>query len=394
MRRSAGIFVGVLVLSWVGDYAVAQGDLPPPAPPGELPAPRVSVPPPPPRPAQFPEGERVSPAQLVAPVTDSPDQPPPFLPDEIQRCTVECCNAPEGYFIAGGGFYLIQPYFTSNPMGVYRSVSGITVTRMERDFPHRMDVSPLAWLGYISENGLGFRVRYFQFCADSRDSFNVPKGTSFTSAAPLGLPINAGEDEGFAAASDLMLSVWDFEATKLWRSCNWGILGAAGIRYAHIAQDYLAASSGIVGGANAEYLDSGHNFNGAGPTVAVDVKRLFGNTGFALYGNARGSLLFGSAHQRVFREVTSSTTGLPLLLDESASFQAAVLPVGELELGAEYRRDLGRADFLVQLGLFGQVWWGAGNAANSSILSGNSFHADNAANLGFIGMAFRFGVNF
>jgi len=331
---------------------------------------------------------------MIAPPEDRSGPSPCLLPDEIQRCTVQCCSTAGGYFTAGGGFYLIQPYFASNPIGAYRSSVGTTFSRVERDFPYHMDVAPLAWLSYTSESGLGFRVRYWQLCQSSQDSFGLPKGASFASAAPLGLTITAGADEGFAAASDLMLLVWDFEATQVWRCDNWQILGAAGIRYAHLAQDYLAASSGIVGGPNAQYLDSGHNFNGAGPTVAVDIKRLFPSSGFALYSNARGALLFGSAHQRVFRQVTSPTTGLPLSLEESASFQATVLPVGELEFGAEYRRDLGHADLLVQLGLVGQVWLGAGNGANSSVLNGGSFHSDNNSNLGFVGMAFRFGVTF
>jgi hypothetical protein len=317
-----------------------------------------------------------------------------LLPDEIQSCNVQCCDPPAGYFTAGAGFYLIQPNFTSNPIGVYRSTTGLTTTRVQRDFPYHMDVAPLAWIAFISETGLGFRVRYFGLCQSSGDAFDLPAGASFTSAAPLGLTISAGANERFAAASDLDLDVWDFEATKLWRGPNWEILGAAGVRYAHLAQNYLAASSGLLGGASAEFLDSGHNFNGAGPTVAVDVRRLFGNSGFALYSNARGSLLFGSAQHRVGRQTVSSTTGLVTAFDESAAFQASVMPVGELEFGAAYRRDLGRADILVEIGLVGQTWLGAGNASNSSILNNGAFNADNTGNLGLIGMAFRFGLNF
>jgi hypothetical protein len=81
-------------------------------------------------------------------------------------------------------------------------------------------------------------------------------------------------------------------------------------------------------------------------------------------------------------------------VDGTETSQASVLPVGELEIGAEYGRDLGRAYLVVQLGFVGQVWWGAGNAANSTVLNGSSFRADNASNLGLVGLAFRLGLSF
>jgi hypothetical protein len=77
-------------------------------------------------------------------------------------------------------------------------------------------------------------------------------------------------------------------------------------------------------------------------------------------------------------------------LATSRAQQADVIPVGELEIGGEYSRDLGRYRLFAQAGLVGQVWWGAGNAANNN--SGGS--PNNSSDLGFLGFVFRGGISF
>jgi hypothetical protein len=131
-------------------------------------------------------------------------------------------------------------------------------------------------------------------------------------------------------------------------------------------------------------LQSGHNFNGAGPTLAVEGRRAIGNSGFALYGNGRAALLFGTARQEVhFAHPTAGAF-------DNAARQADVLPIGEIELGVEYGRDVGRLRAFAQAGCHGQFWWGAGNASNTAVLGG----PDNSSSVGLVGGAFRVGVTF
>src|SRR5262249_8024945 len=126
--------------------------------------------------------------------------------------------------------------------------------------------------------------------------------TAFTSgpaasAAPLGLQaVTLRPTDSLGAFSQLRLNVWDFEATEDLSVGPWSILVAGGVRYAHLAETYNATVRTTAGTPGQE-LASGHNFNGAGPTLAFAVNRPLGSTHFYLYGNCRGSVLFGTAKQ-------------------------------------------------------------------------------------------------
>jgi hypothetical protein len=68
----------------------------------------------------------------------------------------------------------------------------------------------------------------------------------------------------------------------------------------------------------------------------------------------------------------------------------SLMPVGELEVGAEYGYQFGRARVFAQTGLVGQIWWGAGNASDTA----DNLSSDSSSNLGFIGLVFRAGVTY
>ena len=97
----------------------------------------------------------------------------------------------------------------------------------------------------------------------------------------------------------LQLDVWDFEADQALDFGYWTMLFSGGLRYAHLAQNYnafLLASATNVNNGNlfneSGGITSGHSFNGAGPTIALEVMRKLGDSGFALYAGARGAVLF------------------------------------------------------------------------------------------------------
>src|SRR5262249_48938669 len=158
---------------------------------------------------------------------------------------------------------------------------------------------------------------------------------------------------------------------------------AAGLRYTHIAQDYAAASLFANGSSRA--IASGHNFNGAGPTIAIDSHARIGQSGFGLYGNARLAVLFGSGEQAPFA-VNRNAAGVLPSQREAFANQSDVLPVGELELGVEFGRSFGdgRPRAFFQIGLVGHIYWGAGNASDTESLFTNG--ADSTSNLGFVGV--------
>src|SRR5262249_50658941 len=97
--------------------------------------------------------------------------------------------------------------------------------------------------------------------------------------------------------------------------------------------------------------------------------------GTVLFGTAKEdyNAFVGGTHQEFSRQPNS------------------VLPIGELEIGVEYSRNVGRAKAFVQTGFVGQVWWGGGNASN---IDPNGFTSAASQNFGFVGLALRAGIRY
>lgn len=332
---------------------------------------------------------------------------------------------PASTFRAGAGFYYIKPYFDTNP-GFAQSTNTTTAlqaatatTQFNFDWGYRF--APLVWVEYVHHDLFGLRARWWQFdCAppnlNATNLFN-PGGpiTQITSAFPLGLGVisnpngaGAGFNDTLLFQSGLRLNVYDFELTKEFRGTLGWIHIAAGARYAELAQSYDAflQSTPASPGAStvASTLLSSHDFRGAGGTLALDAGFTLGDTGISLFCIGRGSLLYGVGRENAsLRTVTTNPLGqvTTQTLDPSAS-QDRVLPVGEIEIGAEYARYFGRARFFVRTALANQIWFGAGNAANNQTITGTGTlltvpvtqAADNHINLGFFGLTATIGFQY
>jgi hypothetical protein len=304
-----------------------------------------------------------------------------LLPPQVLDGSVKAPNnAHEHYgeWSISGGVLFLQPVFETNPAFTVTGAGG-NLTR-QVDFSQRFDASPNIWLGYTSERGWGLRGRWFLFDADAAESFvSVPgetiRGVSF-------LPVGQTPIAGAAVASShLHVNVFDFQGTYSWESAFWSHLVGFGVRCTTMSQDYqatLANATTQIG------LASSHDFNGAGPAVSFETKRRLGESGFAIYGQVYGAILFGNEDE----SYTAVNNGV---LQGYTHSHNEVLPVGEMELGVEYQRNVGRAKAFVQAGFTGQVWWGGGNASNLDALGTT---AASHSNFGFFGAAFRAGVRY
>jgi hypothetical protein len=340
------------------------------------------------------------------PTDAGPPLAPPALPapPAEARCgatlccdnPICCCEAPRrDGLIAGAGIYLIQPYFQDNLAFVLQRTvgrgAGSPGTRVDDrvDITHHTDVAPLVWLGYLTEEGLGGRARYWYFRQGTNQTqMSSPSsganGVLAFSAAPLGLALINGQ--GINVTSKLEVQVADLEGLNDLHAGNWDILLAAGVRLLRIEQGYNA----FIPQSNLNTLLSGHSFQGAGPTLAMEARRPLGESGLALYGSARGSLVFGSAHQNA---------SVPGLNESALDHRDRTLPIGELEVGVEYGRSVGHSRVFGQVALVGQDWFGAGNASRSTVnsvpggaLTGAGYTGD--SDIAFFGVAFRVGVNY
>lgn len=272
------------------------------------------------------------------------------------------------------GVFLWQPVFETNPAFVVATGNGVR----QVDFSHNLEAAPNIWLAYVSERGWGVRARWYQFDHDSTASYatgpgETVSGVSLFGPAPVGGTV--------LASSHLAVNVADFQVTCTYESAKWLHLCGIGVRYTHLSQDYRATSSSA---ANLIDVSSGHGFNAGGPSFSFETKRRLGEGGFWLYGQLHGAILFGHAHENY----ASINNGI---VQELTRSQTDVVPVGEMEIGAEYQKDMGRARLFVQAGFSGQVWWGGGNASNLDPVGPSS--ATNY-NFGFLGLSLRAGVRY
>jgi hypothetical protein len=193
------------------------------------------------------------------------------------------------------------------------------------------------------------------------------------------------------------MEVADLEVIWDLRAGGWSLLFGAGLRYAHINQNYNASwvSTPAVDPTQDTYitaLESGHNFDGIGPIASLEGRYALGSSGFAILANARGALLFGSGTQSVtLNSIDNDNTGA--LVSESTLSRSqstgGVLPMAELELGAEWGQKFGFAQFSIQAALVGQAWFFAGNAANQDFVLGSSLSGSSLSNqdpLGLVGV--------
>jgi len=328
--------------------------------------------------------------------------PPPSVQAQASAvqhlgCADSCPCTPQGYWTAGGGLYYMRPSFGSNPAfftskGV---IAGTPIANTQQDFSQRLDVAPLAFVGYTFANGLGIRGRWFQYSTDGQASTTL-NGTQLVSPATgsLAFLTNPGPKSTVDASSNLKLSVYDLEATYVWGNEGFSLLIAGGARYATVRQNYqLNINDPAVPGV-ANSFSATHNFSGVGPTLALEVRKQICNSCFALYGTARGSVLFGSGNQS--STVSATDTFGDVVAVSGSGQQTLVLPIGEIELGGEVAYVWGRYRFFGQLGVIGQIWWGAGNASQGLDLStGSAVSGGNSNNnFGLIGGVVRAGINF
>jgi hypothetical protein len=344
-------------------------------------------------PVSMPSTQPSSPASVSTygtiyqpPPAIGPAPPSDPLPPRIAPPTVPVDPGPGGqraYWSAGVGLYFIMPFYTSNPAFISQNISG---KMTQTEFGQTINAAPLVWLGFTFDNGWGVRVRWFDYESSTHTGATADGNTAYSPAGTATSLGNFGSTDAkgaiITAGNRLSMNVFDIEATETWNSGRWYFLASAGIRYAHIGQDYFFSDNDIL---NGQFISASNSFTGAGPTVSLDFRRQIYDTNFFLYGSVRGSILFGASHQ-------STTSTVPPIPDPNAS-SGIVVPVGEIEIGAEWCRCIGRGKVFAQIAFVGQCWWGVGNASQANPLSFDNITMP-GSNLGFCGGVARVGFEF
>lgn len=290
-----------------------------------------------------------------------------------------CCR-PHGFY-AGGALVWMKPHFEDN-IAVH-SLQAANNQSFTRAFPFDYDYDPASrvWLGYVNEAGLGVRGNYFQYdhSAPQIAIFNPAAGFTMTASAG-NLPqtigaVNTQPNVGdtMVANQRLDLETVDLEATKRIYAGRTSLVFAGGARYAKMRQFYHVDGFNAAG-TRTSLLDHNLAFDGVGPTVALDLHRPVGFGGLALFGSARGSILFGETNQTIVAASTT-TSGLETRTEQE------VLGIFEVRLGPEWAYTLADGSrFYTRGTVDAQLWQNAGSSTND------------AADLGLIGFGFEIGL--
>jgi hypothetical protein len=364
MKRRVALAFGLLSsLAWVGLAAADEPKAAPAPAPSNTPAPIV--------------------------IKDANASPMMIYGGGCDSCQPSCGGG--GGLQAGIGFYYIKPHFETNPAyTVSREAQDGTLQIRQSDFDYDYEFAPIIWVGFSNCDGLGVRARYWWYDNNASTLLGNDGTVGIDSAAPLGLQnLSTTNGDVLLFATDLQIKVWDLEVTQAAKVWGWDLLLAGGLRYAHISQSYVHVELPTVGDTLVDAISSGHNFKGIGPTVAAELRRDLG-IGLTLYGAARASILFGTGEQNSTQVVNNTPdTFVSTSRDD-------VMPITELEIGAEFSREMGGSRLFVQAALVSQVWYGAGNAANNEMipLLVDPEVSDNSSNLGLFGFRIAVGVNY
>jgi hypothetical protein len=371
-------------------------------------------------------------------------------------CCAEGCES--GWHLIGGAdLLLLRPTYNNDPAFVTTTftpgstkTTGTTTTTIagqssynETDFGSKWSASPRIWLGAESCSGLGFEIRWFRFDqTEQATGFGFTKppltpGGNFpttTVTSDLGnLATSGGSTVGgtqtgalspLFASERLFIQTWDVEATARFQangcfgaeSC-WNLRFTGGVRYAYIEHDYNATLPGTpittnptTGGGTATSTTVGsenwrQTFSGGGPTVSFDAARKLGDSHLSLVADIRGSLLYGRGHVNENFAADSTTvdtepgkpTATTHFLTGGGSNRSNfdLLPILEVELGAEWSRRMGNFELFFRPTLVSQTYF---NAGNTFIAPGNFFVpaavGAHSGNYGLIGADISTGVRF
>jgi hypothetical protein len=331
------------------------------------------------------------PAHVDVTVSDpwqNPQQGPSMMGCAMGTCELPCQTCCRGGLVGGVGVYVIKPHWTTNPAFATTAAGGGVNVDSQTDFAYSYFATPLVWFGYVGENGLGLRTRFWLFDQSSTTTLTNDGNQTVISAAPLNY-LNSSSTAGdiLTFTSSLDLDVVDFELTQAF-DLGWltGQLSAGG-RYTRIEQTYRHVESPLT--ALDDIVDSNHSFNGFGPSLGAEVRRNILASGLSLYANGRGSLLFGKSSQ----QATNINNNVVTNFGTYESWD--IVPALETELGFLWQEDTERGRLFFDAGVVGIAFFGAGNSANNQVLlNSTDDQADKSATLGFIGFKLAAGITY
>ncbi len=241
-----------------------------------------------------------------------------------------CCESPTSNWYAGVDLTVLKPHLGTLGAGI------LVYPEVDVTPGFDYEAAPRIWLGWDNADGLGIRARYFTFDAGATQ-------TPPANHPPLAL--GALELQGTYAW--LEAQTLDFEATQRGGLGQLQFQLAGGFRYAKMETG--VGAFGTLANLLPLAAGVGMDFEGVGPTVAVDFRRPFGSRGLALVGSARSSWMYG--------ETDLGLTGVLAGFPAGVYADDHLMQINELSLGVEWSRCLARGGKVTLAALWESQAW-------------------------------------
>jgi hypothetical protein len=318
---------------------------------------------------------------------------------QIRAAGLCCCNSG---IIGGAELTVLRPQLRANYAFTIAQAAPdfdnpTTTTYTSDFFNYSYAAAPRIWLGNVGANGFGGRVRWWFFDEDSSTetftstanslaSFDVilPSAKDFEDPH-LGLTTHVGlVGDTLTATSNLRAYTLDADVMQQFEACHWIINLGGGLRDLSVVQTFSGVAIHVadVGRsipATRDTFNLTNRFDGVGPSVFAELKRPFCCSGLALVANVRASEVFGSPTVRAMQ--VNGIGKEPITQTWDLAPQTSALSLTELQLGAEWARDLGRSSLFAQALWEAQYWINTGNTL-----------VPLADNLSLVGVTFRVGL--
>ncbi len=274
----------------------------------------------------------------------------------------DCCRD-AGWFV-GAELALLRP-LNGNGTG-FSSVFALAGTADVGGINPSYSTAPRLWLGYRKSDGLGIRVRYWQF-----DQLY----TTAASGGAIGGAFAVGSFT-FHSFDTWVLDAEVIDSSKL--GCNWEATYSVGLR--HLQYTEIA---GVTNAAFTQNIIATTDTDAVGVTSSIELRRDI-SCRLGIFGTARGSILYG--------DETNSASGLPVLGLRVDNQVNDIKAIYELQMGIEYVKPVTHGTFFVRAGFEAQYWDGFG-VDNQPLTRGNVLLPSSNTSAGFVGGFFAVGFN-
>jgi hypothetical protein len=287
-------------------------------------------------------------------------------------CCDPCCRS-QGFY-GGAELSYLKAHNSSGtgPTGLLAAaqavtVGGITVDSSVAEIDPDFEPTPRLWVGYQRCDGLGVRLRYWEY----DHSFDVATGRDFTLSFP---PVTQVFFRGPDGSHGWDTWVADIEVTdSSLVGCYWDVTWSCGFRQVEFVENVGLDLPDF------PLLLMSKSFTGSGLTASVEVRRRV-TCNIGLFGSARASAIYGDEVTQLMEFVAPGP-----LSARSETERNDVKYIWEAQLGVEYVMPLSSgASLFARAGAEVQYWGGFGVNQDIFDLAGNP-NLPSDASVGFAG---------